>query len=335
MKNKLLLLILLIFGISSCAQKAKERVVVAYVTAWKTESIPDPTYITHINYAFGHVNETFDGVRISNEDRLRQIVELKKKKPSLKVLLSIGGWGSGRFSEMADSAEYRRAFASDCKRVIDEFNLDGIDIDWEYPTSSVAKISSSPRDTENFTLMMGDIRHAIGKKKLLTLASDAMALYTDFKNICPYVNFVNIMTYDIAETPFHHSALFCSEMTNGISCETSINAHVQKGMPIERLVLGIPFFGYTTPELNNRLNYGSIKELTGYTRQWDNIAKAPYLVDSLGNVVCNYEDEESIRIKCKHLNDLGLMGAMYWEYDGDDAEGTMRKAVYEGVFEKE
>ena len=74
--------------------------------------------MTHINYAFGHVNESFDGVRIDNEERLKQIVDLKKQNPELKVLLSVGGWGSGRFSEMAANDEYRRAFAKDCDRVV-------------------------------------------------------------------------------------------------------------------------------------------------------------------------------------------------------------------------
>lgn len=140
------------------------KVVVAYVTSW-SHVIPDPKYMTHINYAFGHVDETFDGVGIANEGRLRQMVELKKQKPDLNVLLSIGGWGSGRFSEMAANEKYRKAFAKDCRRVVKEYGLDGIDIDWEYPTSNAAGISSSPDDTKNFTLLMRDIRKAIGPKK--------------------------------------------------------------------------------------------------------------------------------------------------------------------------
>ena len=40
--------------------------------------MPDPQYMTHINYAFGHVNESFNGVKIDNEERLRQIVEFEE-----------------------------------------------------------------------------------------------------------------------------------------------------------------------------------------------------------------------------------------------------------------
>ena len=131
-------------GVSLAQNPSKEpaRIVVAYVTSW-SDVMPDPSLVTHINYAFGHVNDTFDGVRIDNEPRLRSITALKLEAPELKVCLSIGGWGSGRFSEMAATENNRKAFALDCSRIMDEFNLDGIDMDWEYPTSSSAGISSS------------------------------------------------------------------------------------------------------------------------------------------------------------------------------------------------
>ena len=109
--------------------KAKDtgRVIVAYVTSW-SDVTPDPHSMTHINYAFGHVNNTFDGVRIDNPDRLRAISGLKQQNPKLKVLLSVGGWGSGRFSEMAATDSTRRAFAADCRAKIKEYGLDGIQL---------------------------------------------------------------------------------------------------------------------------------------------------------------------------------------------------------------
>ena len=161
-----------------------DKIVVGYVTSWSNHEVK-PEYVTHINYAFGYVQGTFRGIGISNEERLRSVVALKKQASHLKVLLSIGGWGSGNFSEMAADADNRLAFAADCKRVIDEFGLDGIDIDWEFPTSNMAGISSSPDDTRNYNLMMRDIRQAIGSNKLLTLATVCSADYIDFEGVCP------------------------------------------------------------------------------------------------------------------------------------------------------
>lgn len=219
---------------------ADGKVIVAYVTSW-SHIIPDPKYMTHINYAFGHVSESFDGVGIANEARLKQMVELKKQNPDLKVLLSIGGWGSGRFSEMAANEKYRKAFAKDCHRVVKEYGLDGIDIDWEYPTSNAAGISSSPDDTKNFTLLMRDIRKAIGPKKQLTLASVASGEYIDFPAILPYIDFVNIMSYDMGNAPKHHSALYSSDNSGWMTGDKAVKAHLAAGVPAHKLVMGMPF----------------------------------------------------------------------------------------------
>ena len=311
-------------------------VVIAYVTS-RNHILPDQEVITHINYAFGQVNESFNGINIDNEKRLRTIVGLKKKKPTLKVLLSVGGWGSGRFSEMAASSELRKAFAADCKRIIHEYNLDGIDIDWEYPTSRAAGISASPEDTRNYTLMIKAIRKAIGKKKLLTLASVASGDYIDFAAIEPYVDFVNIMVYDIARPPYHHAPLFRSDLTQGITCVEAVEAHVKAGMPAHRLVLGMPFYGHGKHGLPDFVDYKDIVKLIAdgvYTRQWDAQAQVPYLTDKDGKMVCTYEDAESIAGKCRLIREKGMLGGMYWEYDGDDAQGTLRKAVYEGIISK-
>ena len=144
----------------SCSTK-NEKIVLAYVTSHGA-TLPDPDLVTHINYAFAHVDSTFSKLKIDNEGRLSEITALKQKAPHLKVLLSVGGWESGRFSEMAANEQYRLSFANDCRRAIEQFQLDGIDIDWEYPTSSAAGISSSPDDTQNYTLLMRDLRKAIG-----------------------------------------------------------------------------------------------------------------------------------------------------------------------------
>ena len=307
-----------------------KKVIIAYVTSGGSV-LPDPSLMTHINYAFGHVNESFNGIKISNEERLRQICALKQQAPSLKVMLSIGGWGSGRFSEMAAKRSLRKKFAADCRRVVKEFGLDGIDLDWEYPTSSAAKISSSPDDTKNFTLLMKAIRKAIGKKKLLTLASAASAKFVDFQAIDSYVDFVNIMSYDMGEVPRHHSALFRSENAGGSTTEEALMAHLNAGIPRHKLVLGMPFYGRGGNGLPRSLNYTKITELEGYEMRWDEKAQVPYIVNENGEFVCGYEDPRSLSIKCQYILDQGLLGGMYWAYTSDNASNDLAKAVYKGL----
>lgn len=312
------------------AENEAKYVVLAYVTSWGT-STPDPACLTHINYAFGHVTDNLKGIRIDNEPRLHKVAGLRERKPTLKVLLSVGGWGSSRFSEMAQADSTRQAFAIGCKQVIDRFGLDGIDIDWEYPGVGAAGISFSPADTDNFTLLLRDVRQAIGKDKLLTIATQAGAKYYNLKAIEPYVDFINIMSYDMEESPFHHAALFRSEMTEEWSCEKAVSAHIAAGFPVERLVLGIPFYGHGTHEAPEFLDYRHIITLDSLQSCWDSVAKVPYMINSRRHVVINYENAQSIAFKCRFLHQRGMLGAMYWDYDSDDEKGTLRNAVYQGV----
>ena len=310
-----------------------EKVIVAYVTSW-SQGIPDPNLITHLNYAFGHVKDSFDGIRIDNPERFRRLIALKKEKPDLKVMLSIGGWGSGNFSEMASSDSLRNAFARDCNRIIQDYEIDGIDIDWEYPTINWAGISSSEEDTRNFTKLMKDIRENIGKDKLLTLASSSNAKYIDYKEILPYVDFVNLMTYDMSDGTKHHSALYSSSITPEITSSISVKAHQDNGVTNDKIVLGIPFYGRGVKNGETYYcDYKDIKIREGESKRWDNKAKAPFIADSLGNFIFGFDDPRSVSIKCEYIIENDLKGAMYWDYNGDDSLKTLSKTIFSSLSE--
>ncbi len=309
-----------------------DKIVVGYVTSWSSHEVK-PEYVTHINYAFGHVQSNFRGVRIDNTDRLKAMVALKKQASHLKVLLSIGGWGSGNFSEMAADADNRLAFAADCKRVIDEYGIDGIDIDWEFPTSSSAGISSSPDDTKNYNLMMRDIRQAIGDDKLLTLASVCSGDYIDFKGIMPYVDFVNIMNYDMENPPKHNAPLYQSSKFGGwMNCDQAVKAHISKGVPVEKLVFGLPFYGHGKDVFDSFTDFKNVKIPAGYTDRWDDEAKVPYVTDKNGQFVLSYDNARSIGIKCDYIIEKGMRGAMFWDDAGDDSNHTLHKAIANKLF---
>ncbi len=340
MNNKTLLLLAGIFLFVACTGKKAEqtatdkKVIIAYVTSW-TQVIPAPGEVTHINYAFGHVNDSFDGVKIDNEERLRTIAALRDQQTDLKVLLSIGGWESGRFSEMAFTESTRLSFAADCKRVVDEFMLDGIDIDWEYPGSDLAKISAAPEDVENFSKLMHDIRAAIGEDKLLTLATASTAEYYDFPGFIDAVDFVNIMSYDMGWAPYHNAALYPSEMTE-YSGDESVKAHLAAGVPMEKLVYGIPFYGH----FGKDMDYSIFRDSTAYRqffdnleKKWDDIAQVPYMVNDTGKVMYVYDDSLSVSIKSKYILEQGMLGAMFWEY-ASDRDGKLLQAIRNEFYKK-
>ena len=309
-------------------QQQDNTVIVAYVTSW-TNEVPDPSTMTHINYAFGHVNDTFDGVRIDNPDRLRMIVGLKAQNPALRVMLSVGGWGSGRFSEMAATKENRMAFARDCKRVVEEFGLDGIDIDWEYPTQSSAKISSSPQDTENFTLLMRDLRKVLGKQRLVTAATVCNANYIDFRSCIQYMDLVNVMAYDMGNAPKHHAALFPSPHAGYCTSSQAVEAHLKAGVPREKLVMGVPFYGKGKRDDEGLREYrrsGRLPE--GYAHHWDDEGRFPYITNAQGEFVWGYENARSLAEKCQYILDQHLRGGMYWDYASDTPQGDERRTLY-------
>lgn len=304
-----------------------DHIVLAYFTSWSTGT-PNPVYVTHINYAFGHVSDSFRSISIDSPDNLRKVAQLKKRSSRLKVLLSIGGWESGNFSELCADADCRKAFAADCRRVLDEYGIDGIDIDWEYPGSSVAGISSSPDDPANFVLLLREIRDVLRDGELLTLASDATGLGLRFKELLPYVDYVSIMAYDLAEPPRHHAPLYRSSTLAGhMTAAESVDKHLGAGVPAEKLVLGVPFYGRGSGVYKYSEPYSGITVRPGCTDRWDDVAKVPYITDATGAVVLGYENARSITCKRDYIKEKGLRGIMYWEYRYDDTGNTLRRAA--------
>ncbi len=308
---------------------AQEKVVVGYVTGW-SDAIPDPQEVTHLNYAFGHVSSSFDSVEIDRPENLRRLTALKQNAPDLKVLLSIGGWTSGNFSEMASDAVSRKSFARACRSIADDFGLDGIDIDWEYPGNGSAGISWSKRDPENFVLLMRDLREALGSDRLLTLASGSELQGLNFRDFLPYVDFVNVMTYDMNRVPLHHSPLHRSQALlgdKGRSVDESVKMHLDAGVPKEKLVVGLPLYGRGRDPYTDFVDYRFLELKPGCEERWDDQACAPYIIGPDGTLVLGFDNPRSIGLKCDYILDNGLRGAMYWDYSLDGPEGPLRKII--------
>jgi chitinase len=98
----------------------------------------------------------------------------------------------------------------------------------------------------------------------------------------------------------------------------------------------MPFYGRGGKGgIPNFIDYKEIEQITGYMTQWDEEAQVPYLTDTTGVCLCGFDNPRSLTIKCRYIKDNGLLGAMYWDYDGDNANGNLRKTVYGTIMNKQ
>lgn len=307
----------------------------------------DSAVLTHVNVAFGQIRD--DEVSVDHLQHLHLLSEIKRKFPHLCLMLSVGGWGAGGFSETAATEEGRERMARSAVRILQRYPFDGIDLDWEYPCYSQAGIASSPEDKFRFTLLLQTMREALdrqgerdGRRYLLTIAAGADQYYVDgtqMDAVQSCLDFVQLMTYDMRGAfqtlTGHHTNLYTSTGDLfRISVDRSVQIFERAGVPKEKLVIGAAFYSRKWRQVPNRNNglhqsagaageYGPdftklVEEYigkNGFTRYWDDEAKAPYLFN--GETFITYDDEESIRHKCGYVKEQGLAGIMFWEYGLD------------------
>jgi chitinase len=276
-----LMLIICALSVGSCTLKDKTGTdsglkVMAYYFPHRNNFNPENLpldKLTHIIFSFTEVigNE----MRFENDSSglmLNQLVEQKKKHPQLKVMVACGGWGgSGGFSKMAWSPENRKKFVESVSLFIRKYNLDGLDIDWEYPGMPGIGNPYIPEDKENFTSLMKELREAldkIGTDQVLTFAAAGWERFFDhveLDKVMPHVTYMNMMTYDLAggEDPYtsHHTNLGWVKMkdlegtpagnkireeadsTKPWSAEKIISFCMEKGVKPGQIVIGGGFFG--------------------------------------------------------------------------------------------
>ena len=333
------------------ARLGQTPIVAVYFTEYTKESefptLEDVKCFTHINIGHGRfVNkETGDGGIVINDpgpSYLKRLAAYKKDYPELKLLLMIGGWGKNAngFSEMARSAEKRKLFCDECVRLCKEYNLDGIDLDWEYPTYAAEGNGASSSDTRNFSILVKEMRAALGKDKLISYAASDNGEYINNKEVLEWVDYINVMTYSMGDPPYHNSPLYRSALTRKRSGEESIEIFHNQGVPYDRMNYGIGFYGHGDGKVypssvqyymaREALEQGTAngKSVSGYNKRWwDDTGKNCYLGDASGTMYASYEDVESITWRVKFLKDKGMLGAFAWEYREDDSSGTLRRAL--------
>ncbi|MEZ4810629.1 MAG: glycoside hydrolase family 18 protein [Allomuricauda sp.] len=266
--------------VSTYKPKNPPMVVMAYYVPEKEyhpEELP-LDQLTHIIFSFTKVID--NKMQFSNEEngeKLRQLVAQRKKHPHLKVMVACGGWGADGFSDMVTTTENRKKFVQSVVDFNAEYNLDGLDIDWEYPAIPAAGTGARPEDKQNFTLLMKELREALDtleREQTLTFASAGWKRYyenVELDKVMPYVDYMNIMTYDQVggNSPYtgHHTALgwiqekdiagtpaaafmekWKQERNDGRdygprSAEKIVAFCLDQGVKPEQLVIGAAFYG--------------------------------------------------------------------------------------------
>jgi len=299
--------------------------------------------LTHIIISFTEViNNKMSFPEPSDYDKLQMIVNEKRKHPDLKVMVACGGWsGSEGFSDMAASSATRNTFVQSVIGFLENYNVDGVDIDWEYPGMPGIGNTYRKKDKENFTKLMKELRSAMnktGRVYTLTFAAAGWEGYFDhieLKKVLKYADYINMMTYDFegGYTPIaaHHTnlgkvGLFNIKSKAGLdyykqsprSAERIISFVLSKGVDPRQVIIGCAFYGRgwkgVSPE-----NHGLYQSNKGY---WKTL--------SYSKIHQNYENRNNF---IRYWDDIAKAPFLYNPVDSifisyDDAMSVKLKTAY-------
>jgi chitinase len=254
--------------------------------------------------------------------------------------------------------------------------FDGIDIDWEFPgadgymgdsANGVPPNIVRPEDTQNFTALLAEFRKQLddlsqktGVYYPLTIATSAVK--TQYKmleldKIGAILDWINVMCYDMhggwdvhGPTNFH-APLYSSDndpSTLKTSCDQTMNDYLKGGVPADKLVMGIPFYGrgWTgVPDQNHGL-YQVADSITpvegqGGLGHFDMLDKLEWLSyrdpktqgfwKFDGNTFWAYDDIETVYMKMNYIKQMGFKGGMFWALGGDGPNAPLVKAMHDGL----
>jgi chitinase len=358
MKGSILLSIvttLLFFDLD--AQDRNQFSVVAYYASHDTAQADSFALgnLTHIIFSFCHLQG--NELRVDRQRdtlMIQKLVSLKKQYPGLKVMVSLGGWGGcASCSPVFSSKDNRKVFARSVKHLSDYFDVDGLDLDWEYPgIEGYPGHAWKPGDRENFTSLVKELRKTLGKKYIISFAAGGFNSYIEksieWKKLAKKISFVNLMTYDLVSgfstKTGHHTPLYSND-----SQVESIDNAVQKlsslHFPKHKIVIGAAFYGRVweaVPDSNSGLyQQGKFKKSvaykhfnsefavdSGFISYWDDKAKAPYIYNPAQGLFVTYDDLRSMELKTRYAIEKGLGGIMFWELSSDAFEEGLLNVIY-------
>ena len=191
---------------------------------------------------------------------LAALRQLREEHPHLELLISVGGWDySTYFSDAASTASRRETFAQSCLDLILAHDLDGVDLDWEYPVSGgVSGVIHRPQDKQNFTLLTegypAEAGPAGAEGRPGLPAYHCRRRRSGYLNciepqaVAQVVDHIFLMTYDFygpwSSRSGFNAPLYAPSSAQSGSVDNAVTTWLSRGVAAEKLVLGMPLYGY-------------------------------------------------------------------------------------------
>jgi GH18 family chitinase len=218
--------------------------IVGYLPSWSGEPA-DIQYeaLTHINYAFLTPTRQGGYEAVARRQKLMELVALAHAY-GVKVLASLGGSNDGNtdaFETIAADAGIASVFVDSTLSLVDDFQLDGIDMDWEFPSMDAA---------DNYAALMHTLAerlHTAGKLLTAAVSADASHGSTIRDSVISDVDFLNIMAYDdgYRQPGVHHSSY-------DFALAAMRYWRNDRDVPASKVVLGVPFYGRSLKDRHSR-----------------------------------------------------------------------------------
>ena len=353
-KSTCLLVMLFVLSTAVFSQDNKVKVIAYYFGSPTALDSFDIKKVDEIIFSFGRLQGNQFHIRNARDTAtIQKMVAMKSINPSLKVVLSLGGWGgcetcSDVFSSRRDSKEFAKGF----KQLSAYFKTDGIDLDWEYPAvSGFPGHKFKADDKQHFTRLVKFLRRSLGKDAELSFAAGVskrvMEAGMEWQKVMKKADRVNLMSYDLAGqgTPntAHHTLLY-STARQAVSTDYAVQYLLNLGIPSDKIVIGAAFYGkiwenvsdsanglYQPASFKGAVSYKNmVNQYTseqGFNYFWDDQAKAPYLYNSAQKLFVTYDDKRSIQAKTQYAIDRKLSGIMFWQLTEDTFEDGLLDAI--------
>lgn len=311
---------------------------------WQINQIPGEQ-LTHLNYAFAKIDRKN---LVDKGAHIKRIATIKRRFPNLKVNISIGGWGAEGFSDAVLNADSRNKFATNIINFIQQYGLDGVDFDWEYPGSALGGIKSRTQDAENFYAFLKVLREKLAScsdeyEISAAIAGDPSLLTSlisgEKLSIAEYLDYLNVMTYDLrgswTNITGHQTNLYPYEAMEGeLSIDTTVKYLIANQVPANKIVIGSAAYSRNWLEVDKEARspvgalakekgiqttpYQKIDQLIAQKPKnyfWDAQASAPYYFDK--QVFMSFDDKKSMKNKAMYAKEHHLGGLMLWELSLD------------------